>query len=63
MSKEEIKHCPRCGGAAKIKYEAPYTWVQCKKCKMQGNKIPDYGAEERDPESRALAIEDWNNLE
>ena len=63
MSKEEIHHCPKCGGAAKIKYEAPYTWVQCKKCKFCGEKIPDYGTEERDVESRAAAIEDWNSLE
>ena len=63
MSKEEIRHCPRCGGAPKVRYSMPFTWVECKKCKLQSLKIPDYGYEQRDPESRAIAIEDWNTME
>ena len=63
MSKEELRHCPRCGGAAKIRYRIPFTWVECKKCHLQSETIPDYGCEQRDPESRAIAIEDWNTME
>lgn len=59
MSKEELRHCPYCGAAAKVKYSAPYTWVECKKCGAATRQYPDYG-EERDPEARQLAVEDWN---
>lgn len=62
MSKEEIKHCPYCGGAAKVKYQSGYTWVECKKCKKGSEKFPDWG-EERDPIAREMAIDDWNSLE
>lgn len=63
MSKEELRHCPRCGAAAKVKYKMPYTWVECKKCKLHSELIPDYSYEQRDPDSRRLAIEDWNTME
>ena len=62
MSKEELRHCPKCGGTAKIRYQMPFTWVECKKCHLR-SLIPDYGYEQRDPESRAMAIEDWNTME
>ena len=63
MSKEEIRHCPMCGGAAKVKYKDRYTWVECKKCHFTSDKYPDYSDEERDPDARANAIEDWNTKE
>lgn len=62
MSKEELRHCPKCGGAAKVHYEEPYTWVACKKCHLSSAMYPDYGTA-RDPASREMAIEDWNTLE
>ena len=62
MAKEEIRHCPRCGGAPKVRYSKPFTWVECKKCKLAGLQVPDY-EEERDRESREMAIEDWNTME
>lgn len=63
MSKEELRHCPRCGGTAKIRYQMPFTWVECKKCKLSSERIPDYGYDQRDSESRAMAIDDWNTME
>lgn len=63
MSKEELRHCPVCGSPAKIRYDKPFTWVECKKkCGAMTHKYPDYG-EERDPAARAMAIEEWNERE
>lgn len=62
MSKEELRHCPKCGAPAKVRYEMPMTWVQCKKCKLTSSRFPDY-EEQRDPYARQLAIEDWNTME
>ena len=58
MSKEELRHCPVCGSAAKIKYHMPYTWVECKKgCGARSNSYPNYMEQ-----AREYAIEDWNSL-
>lgn len=62
MSKEELRHCPRCGGKAKVRYKQPYTWVECKKCGLASSPFPDW-EEQCDPEARATAIEDWNTME
>ena len=62
MGKEEIRHCPACGGTAKVRYKMPYTWVECKRCGLMGAQISDW-YEQRDPESRKAAIEDWNTME
>lgn len=62
MSKEELRHCPKCGGAAKVRYKTPVTWVECKKCHFRSAEYPDWD-EQRDPQSRIDAIDDWNTLE
>lgn len=62
MAKEEIRHCPACGGAAKVRYHMGYTWVECKKCRLTSHSFPDW-YEQRDPEARIAAIEDWNTME
>ena len=59
MAKEELHHCPKCGGAPKVRYSKPFTWIECKKCGYTTTKIPDYDRE-RDPESRAMVVEEWN---
>lgn len=58
MSKEEMRHCPSCGGAAKVRKNDESTWVECKKCGTKSNLYPNYIED-----ARQYAIEDWNNLE
>lgn len=58
MSKEELRHCPKCGATAKVKHDDEYIWVQCKKCGLTSNKIFDYG-----DDAREMVVEDWNSLE
>ena len=62
MSKEELRHCRYCGGAARVRYDSPFHWVECKKCKAATRAYSDWG-EHNDPDSRRDAIEDWNNGE
>lgn len=63
MSKEELRHCPKCGAAAKVRYSQPFTWVECKKkCGVATHQYPDYG-EQNDPQARVNAIEEWNTME
>lgn len=63
MSKEELRHCPFCGSPAKVRYNEGSTWIECKrKCGAMTHKYPDFGIE-RDPEARALAVEEWNERE
>lgn len=55
MSKEELRHCPKCGGKAKIKNSLGVVWVECKKCDNRTDEYPE--------DARELAVEDWNNQE
>ena len=58
MSKEEIRHCPYCGAAAKVRHDDENTWVECKKgCGARSNSYPNYMEQ-----AREYAIEDWNSL-
>ena len=53
--KEQLVHC-QCGGAAKIKHNDLYVWVECKRC---GRTSDDYNLFLQE-EGRRLAIDDWN---
>ena len=55
MSKEELRHCPYCGGKAKVKTADELVWVECKKCDECTTKYPE--------DARELAIAEWNGEE
>ena len=51
-----------CGAKARVRYNMPYTWVECKKkCGMHTGVYCD-GYEQNDPEARRKAIADWNRM-
>lgn len=52
-----INPCLRCGGAAKIRYRKPFSWVECKKCRAAGIPVCDW-QEEVDGKDRAIDL--WN---
>lgn len=54
---EKINPCPRCGGKAKIRYQKPFSWVECKKCGVTGTPVCDWWEE---TDGKKLAIDFWN---
>ena len=57
----KLNPCAECGGAARIRYRMPWTWVECKKkCGNHTSFYPDMGYDQRDKDSRQLAIDEWN---
>ena len=54
----EINPCIQCGRKPKVRYDMPYTWIQCQ-CGRKSQSFID-GYEQNDPESRASAVRDWN---
>ena len=59
----ETKLLPcKCGSGARIRYNLPMTWVECrKKCGFKTHYYYDV-KEQCDRESRELAIDEWNRM-
>ena len=61
MEENKVLPC-KCGAGARIRYRMPFTWVECKKkCGMYTHQYCD-GYEQFDPESRKMAIDEWNRM-
>lgn len=52
----ELKPCPFCGGTPKVRYEMPFSWVECK-CGAHTAVICD-SYEQGDSKQAAAAV--WN---
>ena len=61
MKNEKTIPC-KCGAEARIRYKAPYTWVECKKkCGMRTGVFMDW-YEFCDPTQRKRAVAEWNRM-
>ena len=59
---KQIKPIPCvCGAEARVRYKAPFAWVECKKkCGMTSGYVGDKAGEYARPETEQAAIVRWN---